>query len=142
MSDYGYCPECGKPGVRAYRLMGQIRCLNGHRYPAARFNPPDAPRVREQAIEQYFCMEVERTGGETRKVKWLGNDGAPDRLAGWPARKGERTGRHALVELKRPKGMAEAHQAREHRKLRAMGFVVVVLTTREEIDEWVKGMTA
>lgn len=137
MSDLGYCPECSAPGVVRFVLLGQVKCLNGHRHDAEKFNPPVPPRPRESTIEDYFKRAVRESGGETRKVKWPGVDGAPDRMAGWQFR-----GRNAFVELKRPGGVAEAHQLREHRKLRAMGFRVDVLDTKEAIDAWVAEMTA
>lgn len=137
MSDLGYCPTCTAPGVKRFTLLGLTRCLNGHRHSSNDFNPPALKRAHENSIEQHFVAAVRASGGETRKVKWLGHDGAPDRLAGWPD-----LGRHALVELKRPKGIAEIHQRREHDKLRAMGFRVDILDTKEAVDQWVKEMVS
>jgi hypothetical protein len=70
---------------------------------------------------------VREKGGQTRKVKWVGRHGAPDRLVLLP-------GWHFLAELKRPGKDAEDHQYREHMLLRAAGFEVVVLDTIEKID--------
>jgi hypothetical protein len=134
VSDLGYCPECGDPGVRQVRLHGDTKCLRGHIYPSERFNPPTHRAPKEALIEDYFVGAVTRSGGMTRKVKWLGVDGAPDRMAGWP------NGRNGFVELKRPKGVAEAHQAREHRRMREIGFRVDVLDTKAAIDLWVSEM--
>lgn len=88
----------------------------------------------EAAVESYFKRRVKETGGEERKVVWPGRKGAPDRLCGWP------NGRHGFVELKRPKGKAEAHQAREHARLRQMGFRVDVIDTREGVDRYLNEM--
>jgi hypothetical protein len=90
--------------------------------------------VIEAAVESYFKKRVKATGGEERKVVFPGRKGAPDRLCGWP------NGRHGFVELKRPKGKAEAHQAREHERLRAMGFRVDVIDTRDLVDAYVASM--
>lgn len=91
------------------------------------------PGERENAIERYFKKRVKETGGIERKVIWQGRHGAPDRMAGWPV-----TGKHGLVELKRPEGgVLEAHQVREHDRLRAIGFRVDVISTREEVDAYV-----
>lgn len=89
----------------------------------------------EAAVESYFKRRVKETGGDERKVVWPGRKGAPDRLAGWL------NGRHGFVELKRPKGKAEAHQAREHERLRAIGFRVDLIDTRELVDVYVEEMS-
>lgn len=66
---------------------------------------------------------------------WVAHRGAPDRLIGFD-------GTHAMVEMKRPKGpSAEAHQVREHEKLKRMGFRVYVCHTREEVDEMLMEIT-
>lgn len=134
MSDLGYCPSCGAPGVSRRRNL--VYCIDGHSHDAAAFNPPAPPRPREDTVERFLVSEVTRTGGVVRKVSWPGVDGAPDRLVGW-----ESTGRHALAEVKRPKGVAEAHQLREHRRLRAIGFTVVVLDTKEAVTAFIQEMT-
>lgn len=135
MSDYGYCPDCGEPGIKRFKLLGMTKCLKGHLAHDAEFNPSAPQRVREQLVESYFVQRVNTTGGTTRKVKWLGHDGAPDRLAGWP------NGRHGVVELKRPRGLAEPHQLREHSKLRAIGLRVDILENKAEVDAYIAEMT-
>lgn len=135
MSDYGYCPVCGKPGVHRAR-GGLVTCMGGHRLSEADFVDPAAATtpVREALVESYLVQRVKETGGTVRKVRWDGHPGAPDRLVGWP-------GRHALVELKRPGGEPEAHQAREHQRLRDIGFAVFVIDTKDGVDNFVKAMT-
>jgi hypothetical protein len=93
--------------------------------------------MREQRVEDYLIKRVEETGGITRKCSWIGRRGAPDRFVGWPA-----FGRHAMPELKRPLTPdAEAHQLREHKRLRACGVRVDVLATFEDVDRFVEDMT-
>lgn len=48
MSLYGFCPECGAPGVtRERRINGNDTCENGHVYPSAdRLNKPHVPPKR------------------------------------------------------------------------------------------------
>lgn len=133
MSDLGYCPTCQQPGVKRHKSW--IKCLLNHWHPEAAF-APSVLTVRENRIEDYLKTRVAATGGETRKITWAGHPGAPDRLTGWP------NGRHALVEVKRPGGTAEAHQVREHIRLRAMGFDVRVIDTREGVDDFVTEMTS
>jgi hypothetical protein len=108
--------------------------------------------MRESKVEAHLTKRVKALGGEVRKVKWIGRAGAPDRLVLLPYEvthdlaRGYRTmlyfdsdnieaAQHPLVELKRPGKDAEPHQAREHERLRAAGFVVLVLDTIEKIDE-------
>lgn len=86
--------------------------------------------IRENDIEDYFIERIERAGGITRKVKWIGVDGAPDRIVfgvGW-------------VELKRPGEKPRSRQIEEHHKMRAAGERVDVLSTFAEIDKYVNGI--
>lgn len=111
--------------------------------------------MKEAKVEDYLKQRVEETGGLVRKVQWIGRRGAPDRLVGWPARplnfgtfsgrqvmpNAETSPRHVLVETKRPGGSAEAHQRREHERLRSIGFEVLVIDTLSEVDRFVERMT-
>lgn len=102
--------------------------------------------MREITVEKYLCNEVKRTSGEVRKLVFAGYRGAPDRLVGWPNGAhhfvGNEKGVHVLVELKKPKGPgAEAHQLREHKRLRAIGFDVRVIHTKEQVDDFILEMT-
>ena len=92
----------------------------------------------ERDIEKYLVREVEARGGEIRKVRWDGRSGAPDRRAMLP-------GRCAWVEVKNPETIkhfpTNAHeraQYREHERMRKAGEVVLVLGTREQVDEWLR----
>jgi hypothetical protein len=86
----------------------------------------------ERTVEEHLRKRVRETGGEIRKVVFPAHNGAPDRLVGWSG-KG-----HWLVELKRPKSKgADEHQKREHERLKAIGFSVLLLFTREEVDTFV-----
>lgn len=103
----------------------------------------------ESKIEEHLKARVKQYGGEIRKVKWPGRRGAPDRLVmlpamaarmredqtGFPIYMPEQPNRVALVELKKPGQKPEAHQEREHKRLRAY-FEVVVLDSTEAIDQW------
>jgi hypothetical protein len=85
-------------------------------------NPFLNKRVKkESVVEKYIKQRVERFGGQVRKVKFLGHDGAPDRLVLFPANIS------AWVEL-RPS------QEREHERLREMGVDVEVIRTEAEAD--------
>lgn len=95
-----------------------------------------SPPTELDLVEKYLIRRVGETGGMIRKVKWPEHRGAPDRLCGWPV-----TRRSAYVECKRPSGMLEPHQLREHNRLRAIGIDVRVIDTREKVDAFVEEMT-
>lgn len=87
--------------------------------------------MREREVEAYLARRVKALGGEVRKVQWVGRRGAPDRLVLL-----KRHGVHCYVELKRPKGgLLEAHQVREHERMRQAGCVVFTAYTPAEVDD-------
>ena len=103
---------------------------------------------RERDIERHLVRRVKELGGEVRKVQWIGRRGAPDRLVMLPAQMtqarthagGARA--HCLrpeqtiwVELKAPGVKPEAHQLREHKRMRRMGQRVVVIDSIEGVEE-------
>jgi hypothetical protein len=99
--------------------------------------------MRESQIEAYLVKRVKALGGEVRKVQWVGRRGAPDRLVmvprvlnanptGWVADPCTIT--TTWVELKAPGVEPEAHQLREHKRMRAMGQRVVVIDSIEGVD--------
>ncbi len=99
--------------------------------------------MREIKIEDYLRDSVKSTGGEVRKLVWLARRGAPDRVVGWPDGTPPLSlipgPVHILAEVKKPNGPgAEAHQKREHERLRAIGFIVVVVHTKEDVDALVR----
>lgn len=100
--------------------------------------------MRERTIEQYLVERVNALGGECRKLKWIGRNGAPDRLVmlpmrdvtdpdnGFPIAYAPRT---LFVELKAPGEKCRTHQLREHERMRRMGQIVVVVDSFEGVDE-------
>lgn len=121
--------------------------------------------MRERDIEKHLVQRVKALGGEVRKVQWPGRRGAPDRLVmlpGFhlklraPAKAAARepravewlqsaqeqlaaaipgSGWCVWVELKAPGVKPEAHQLREHERMRAMGQRVVVIDSLEGVEE-------
>lgn len=90
--------------------------------------------MRESDIEAALVAHVTAMGGMIRKVKWVGRDGAPDRLVLFP------NGRTVWVEVKSPKTIlsfpSNAHermQHREHERMRSFGQDVRVIGTVEAI---------
>jgi hypothetical protein len=84
--------------------------------------------MRESTIEQYLVEQVKALGGEVRKVKWIGRNGAPDRIAMLP-------GKTLWVELKAPGEKCRPHQIREHERMRSMGQRVEVVDSLDRVDE-------
>ncbi len=93
--------------------------------------------MRESTIENHLKQRARRAGGFAHKMRWVGRVGAPDRFLALPEQH-HRAGTW-LVELKRPGMDAEEHQAREHRRLRAMGVRVIVLASVEAVDNFFDG---
>lgn len=89
----------------------------------------------EAKVESHFVTRAKAAGGEVRKIQYIGRRAATDRLLILPV------GRVYFVELKRPGKDAEAHQAREHERLRRVGADVRVLDTIELVDAFFDEVT-
>lgn len=91
--------------------------------------------LRERNVEQYLVKRCAAVGALTRKVQWVGRNGAPDRVVMLA------NGTVVWVELKAP-GLAaafpsnahERQQHREHERMRAAGQWVCVLDSFNMID--------
>ena len=119
--------------------------------------------MRESDIERHLVKRVKELGGEVRKIKWIGRNGAPDRLVmlpaihhpAWKAEPGttkpgevcwgyawDKPAQTIWVELKAP-GLAalfphtphERQQHREHERMRSMGQRVVVIDSIGGVEE-------
>lgn len=77
--------------------------------------------MRERDVEAYLVARVRAMGGEVRKARWIGRNGAPDRRVLLPGRS------PAWVELKAPGKRPTAQQLREHDRMRLLGEVVLVI---------------
>ena len=91
--------------------------------------------MRERDIERHLVKRVKELGGEVRKVQWIGRRGAPDRLVMKPQEYHADPKATTWVELKAPGVKPEAHQLREHERMRKMGQRVVVIDSIEGIEE-------
>lgn len=90
---------------------------------------------KEELNETYLNRRVKETGGETRKAKWAGRRGCPDRFVGW-----SHLGIGVWVELKEETqdwGLQD-HQRREINWLTACRQRVAVLSTKAEIDGFIR----
>lgn len=83
--------------------------------------------MRESEIENYAVKRVRAAGGQIRKVKWIGRNGAPDRRIMLPWRR-------CWVEFKAPGEDLEPHQEREHKRMLEMGEDVIVIDSKEKVD--------
>lgn len=96
--------------------------------------------MRESEVEKHLVQRVKELGGEVRKVKWIGRDGAPDRLVMMPAPtlhsnpEWSAVTRTTWVELKAPGAKAKPHQLREHERMRKMGQRVLVIDSIEGVE--------
>lgn len=92
----------------------------------------------EGKVEKYLVDRVRATGGKVRKLKWIGRNGAPDRMIWWPVR-GQWPSHNKLVvifvELKAPGGKLKKTQQEEHRKMKADGLIVCVADNESAVDK-------
>ncbi|EHK3568807.1 VRR-NUC domain-containing protein [Escherichia coli] len=79
---------------------------------------------RESTIEKHLVAEVKKAGGQAYKFVSPGRRAVPDRLVLLPG------GRVVFVECKAPREKPRPDQLREHERLRALGFTVVVLDSK------------
>ena len=98
--------------------------------------------MRESIIEKYLHKQVTAAGGTTRK--FTGWKNVPDRIVIWPTihtfekpRIVKDAARIHFVETKATGKTARAGQVREHKRLRALGCVVLVLDTKAKVDNYV-----
>lgn len=97
--------------------------------------------MRESIIEKHLVKRVKELGGEVRKVQWVGRRGAPDRVVLVPPSRRpwfnlDSSKYHLIwVELKATGVKPEAHQLREHERMRKMGQRVVVIDSLEGVEE-------
>lgn len=92
--------------------------------------------MRETAVEQHLRARVQNVGGLCEKHVSPGQRASPDRLITWP------WGVMQLVETKAPGLKPRENQRRDHARRLRRGVVVLVLDTKEKVDEWVAGILA
>lgn len=88
----------------------------------------------EGKIEDYLVERVKALGGHQRKLKWVGRDGAPDRLVWFTFPE------VGMIEVKRERlpgvrGALEASQRREIPRLREAGWPVFVVESKNDVDD-------
>ena len=98
--------------------------------------------MRESDIEAALVARVKALGGECRKVKWIGRNGAPDQLVMLPEKNnpwdgsgcGRLPAQTVWVELKAPGEKPRSRQVREHKSMRDLGQTVIVIDSLKLID--------
>ena len=82
--------------------------------------------MRESDVEKYLVKRVKELGGDTRKLKWIGRRGAPDRFVmlygGF------------FVELKAPGKVLRVEQEKERTALNKAGIGVSVVDSFVSVD--------
>lgn len=103
----------------------------------------------EGDIKNYLVERIRALGGDVRFAKWIGRKDCPDCRVMFPnGQTGHGYEAHAddpnraywhkvfncWVETKAPGKRPRPSQAREHKRMRDLGEIVLVLPTREDID--------
>lgn len=83
----------------------------------------------EREIEAHLVRRVKEAGGTAYKFTSPQRRSVPDRLVLMPG------GRALFVECKRPGAKPTPAQAREHDRLRALGFTVEVVDTKDKVED-------
>ncbi len=84
--------------------------------------------ILEREVEQVLIRKIRSLGGLCLKFVSPGWQGVPDRLCLLPG------GRMFFVETKRPGAKPRPLQLKRHEELRALGFDVYVLDSKEGIN--------
>ena len=89
-------------------------------------------KILEKDIEKYLRDEIKKVGGVAYKFVSPGNSGVPDRLVLLPGRWS------FFVELKAPGKKTRKIQDIQIRKIRALGFPVLIIDSKKQVDDLVK----
>ena len=94
----------------------------------------------EGVVQAHLKRRVSATGGEYRRVKWIGRKGAPDCFVWWPE-----TDRYELVtafiEVKKQDGDLSIHQEREIERMSKANIKVFVVQSKTEVDGLISALT-
>lgn len=100
----------------------------------------------ERDIRKELKKRVESYGGEVRAAAWLGRRNCPDVFCLFTIASEYALMRrtralqlhelHPVVEAKAPGGVPTSAQLREHKRMVQAGYVVLVISTFEQLDHW------
>lgn len=86
--------------------------------------------ILEKTVEKYLCNEIKRFGGVTRKLRYIGRRGCPDRIVFLEG--------VYFVELKRPKGgVYSIHQICEQGLYEKNKSKIYRIRTKLEVDVFI-----
>lgn len=88
--------------------------------------------MKEIKVRDYLCKRVEERGGMFELFVSPGTRNVPD------CQISDRPGRIDYVETKAPKKKPRIGQLRDHDRRRARGFRVFVISTIEQVDEYME----
>jgi hypothetical protein len=88
--------------------------------------------MNEKDIEVYLRDQVKAVGGKAYKFISPGNSGVPDRIVLFPE------GRTVFVELKAPGKKPTPLQEAQQKKIRNLGFPVLVIDSKQGVDNLVQ----
>lgn len=92
----------------------------------------DVKNTRESSIEERLVTRCKKVKALAIKMYGAFFIGIPDRLVlAYP-------GRLWFVELKKPGKTPSPTQVRVHTMLRALGFIVLVIDSKEKVDQFIK----
>lgn len=86
--------------------------------------------MRERDVENYLREKVKKVGGIAYKFESPGNAGVPDRLV-------LINGQAHFIELKAPGKKPSKIQLAQHRKINKLGFEVLVIDTKQGVDDFI-----
>lgn len=89
--------------------------------------------MAERDIRKALKARVTAYGGEVRAVSWLGRRHAPDVLCLF-------LGYHVFIETKAPGGRLRGGQAREFARMEESGCTVRVISTLDQLDDWLPAL--
>ncbi len=105
----------------------------------------------ERTIENYTRNEIAKLGGFMEKFISPGNRGRPDDIVFWPEHSNNalmfrpymeqgaiRKAQVEFIEFKSPTGVLKALQKLDHARRRHMGFLVHVIGSMDEANEYLK----
>lgn len=88
-------------------------------------------RESEKTTEAHLFKEMRKIGGSGSKFVCPNHRGKPDRVCEFP------NGLVAFVEVKSEGDKPRPHQIREHIRMKKRGQIVVVLSTRSDVDNFI-----
>lgn len=99
---------------------------------------------REGKIEKALVERIGAIGGHIRKAQWVGRRGCPDRFVMLPYSRRSKLAsvlrmaatQNPWVECKATGELLDGHQEREIQRMRALGELVLVIDSLEQIDSY------